>query len=269
MQTIELNQNAHMPILGLGTWQITGAACEQAVTDALKIGYRHIDTAQIYNNHKDIARAFKQADVPRGEIFLTSKVWRTNHAKSDVITACKQTLDELETDYLDLFLVHWPNKDVPIKETLEGLQELKQNMQINAIGVSNFTVRHLEEALKAGIEISVNQIEFHPSLYQKELMEFCKANHIAITAYSPIAQGADLELPVIREVAKHHNKPAAQVVINWLIAKGMAVIPKASSKEHIQENFDSLTWSLSDEEMALIDKAGGNYRVVSPDFAEW
>lgn len=269
MITFPLTEKLEVPALGLGTWRLQGDQCLKAVSKALEIGYRHIDTADAYENHREVGEAIKKSNIPREEIFLTTKVWRDDLQQRDVLSAAKRFLEELQTDYLDLLLIHWPNPDIPIQETLEAFESLRAQGLIQGVGVSNFTIRHIKDALKTGVKINNNQVEFHPSLNQKELKAFCDDNDILLTAYSPIARGEDLELAVIQELAKKYDRPPSQVVLNWIIQKGMIAIPKSSKDEHILDNFKTLEWELDLDDVEKIDRVEGNNRVVHPSFASF
>ena len=266
---LSLNTGANMPALGFGTWELTGQTCVQAVTKALAVGYRHIDTALMYDNHKEVGQAIKNSGVQREDLFITSKVWRDSLTSQGIINACNQTLKELDCEYLDMYLIHWPNSDVPIEETLGAMQQLKEQGAVKHIGVSNFSIKHLKDALATGIQFSNNQVEFHPSLYQKELQEFCNQNNIILTAYSPLGRGEDLNLKVIQNLAEKYSKSPAQVVLNWILKKGIAAIPKASNPEYIQDNFMALEWDLAPEAIALIDELNQKNRIVNPGFSEF
>lgn len=265
----KLKSGLTVPAMGLGTWQSEGQECQRAVEYALEIGYRQIDTAWIYGNQRQIAKGGKASGVPRKDIFITSKLWREHLRKADAERQLGETLKQLDTDYLDLYLIHWPNKAVPMAETLEFLMAAKEAGQIKAIGVSNFTIGHLKEALKITRDIDVNQVEFHPSLNQKELENFCAENGIAITAYSPLGQGYDLKLPVVRELAKKYGRTEAQVVINWCLAHDMIVIPKSVTPERILSNLQSFEWQLEPADVARLDAINDDYRVANPPFAEF
>ncbi len=265
---IKLNNDVEMPVIGLGTWQLTGKTCERAVRDAILLGYTHIDTADFYGNHKEIAKAIHGTD--RKKLFITTKVWYDNLKYDNVLSSCKRALEELETNYIDLYLIHWPNKSIHFKETFEALKKLYDEGKVRAIGVSNFTVGHLEEAKRVcSIPISVNQVEFHPYLNQKELLSYCKKNGIVVTAYSPLSRGKVNDDKTIIDVAKKYNKTPGQTTLRWMIDKNIIVIPKASSFEHLKENLNVFDFKLKKEDAALIDGLNKNSRMINPDFAEF
>ncbi|MEM2282648.1 MAG: aldo/keto reductase [Candidatus Hadarchaeales archaeon] len=252
METIALKDGNRMPALGLGTWQLTGPLCTKVVRRALELGYRHVDTAEIYGNQREVGEALKGFE--RSEIFVTSKVW-TNHLHyEETLKACERTLEELDTDYLDLYLIHWPSEEVPVRETLEAMEELKKRGAVRSVGVSNFGIRELREALKVAGDLVVNnQIEFHPYLYQKEVLEFCRKHEISVTAYSPLGRKVVLQDPVVLEIARRHRKTPAQVCLRWALQKGAAVIPKASTEQHLRENLQVFGWELPEDDIARLD----------------
>lgn len=258
-----------IPILGFGTWQITGRTCQQAVQIALEIGYRHIDTADAYDNHRAVGEGIKQSGIKRKDIFLTSKVWRDKLHYKNVLTSAQRFLQELQTDYLDLLLVHWPNKKIPLEETFAALEELKQTGIIRNLGVSNFTIAHLDEALRLNKNIVNLQIEFHPSLYQKDLKAYCDQHGIAATAYSPLAQGKDFQLPVIQELTKKYNRPPSQIILNWIISKNVIAIPRSAKRKNIEDNFNVFEWQLDSEDTAQIDSLNLRRRMINPHFSEF
>ncbi len=265
----KLNDNVSIPILGLGTWKLKNKDAEESINHALDLGYNHIDTAKAYGNHETIGRTIKNYGIDRNKLFITSKLWLTDYKKQDALDAGKKTLEELKMDYLDLYLIHWPDRSIPFQETLEAMQELKEKNMIKAIGVSNFTINHLKDALKTGIEITNNQVEFHPSLNQKKLKEFCEEKGIIITAYSPLGRGEDLEITQVKDIAQKYKKSEAQVLINWLIQQKIIAIPKASKLNHIEDNLKSLEWKLNQEDMEILNNLNSNNRTVKPSFQDF
>ncbi len=263
-----LENGVKMPVIGLGTWQLTGQKCTDTLKKALNLGYTHIDTAEIYGNQKDIGRAIK--GYPRDKLFITSKVWRDNLHYDDVLSACKNTLNDLGVDYLDLYLIHWPNHNIPLMGTLDALRKLYNEGKVRAIGVSNFTIRHLQDTIKiTQIPICVNQVEFHPLLYQKDLLNFCENYNIKITAYSPLAKSEVFDNPLLKKIGRKYKKTAGQISLRWLLQKGTIVIPKASSEKHLKENLDVFDFELNKEDVKLIDNLNINKRLVNPVFSEF
>jgi 2,5-diketo-D-gluconate reductase B len=258
MESIKLQSGYEMPVVGLGTWELTGKLCIQAVREALELGYRHIDTAYIYGNQREIAEAIQGSPVERSEIFITSKVWKDSLSHDKVMKQADKILDQLGTEYVDLLLVHWPSEEgVPLEETLSAFEKLADGGKTRSIGVSNFMVHHLEEALDvAKLPISNNQIKFNPGQRQEDVLEFCTEHDISVTAYSPLERGGvSGRRGPIGEIASSRGKSPAQIALRWLLQKGMVVIPKASSRSHLQENMEILDWELSREELGAIDKA--------------
>lgn len=269
MKSFPLASGRTIPALGLGTWQLEGEAIEEPLTAALEVGFRHIDTAWIYANQTIIGKVLSQSGLPRGDLFLTSKVWHNQLEKEKVRQSCLESLKQLQTDYLDLLLIHWPNKNVPIGETLEALQELKRENLIFDFGVSNFTTGHLEEALKYSADIAVNQIEFHPSFNQKEIKAFCDQRGIIVTAYSPIAQGQDLKLPLIQKLASKYGRTAPQIILNWLVSQGIVAIPRSKDGKHLEDNWHSLDFVMDPADREMIDTLDTRNRLLNPPFAEF
>jgi diketogulonate reductase-like aldo/keto reductase len=259
----------NIPLIGLGTWQLTGEIGYQATLDALKIGYRHIDTAHIYGNHKEIGQAIKDSGIGRNKIFITSKLWRDQMNGEDVRSALRQVLKEMQLDYLDLYLVHWPSMLIPQKPMFKELELLRKEGTIKNFGVSNCTINHIKDMLEITSEIATNQVEFHPSLNQKDLLKLCTSNNIILTAYSPIGHGHDLEIPLIKELAKKYDKSPAQICINWCLQKGLVALPKASGKERLKENFEAQFFTIIPEDIILIDNLKLNERYINPSFAEF
>lgn len=263
-----LNGN-EAPALGFGTWQLTGKTAVNAVFKALETGFRHIDTADIYANHREVAKAIRESGIKREELFLTTKVWRAFLTEDQIKDSVKKFQEELKTDYFDLLLIHWPDREVPIQETLGTMAELNKAGVIKNYGVSNFTINHLKETLKAGFHPVTNQVEFHPSFNQKELKDFCDQNDIIITAYSPLGQGIDFTLDTILHIAAKYSKSKAQVILNWIIQKKMIAIPRSSSPEHIEDNFETLEWEMETEDIKKIDNIHVKQRILNPSFAEF
>jgi len=256
VQTVKLVSGYEMPMLGLGTWDLRGAACKQAVREALALGYTHFDTAWMYKNHQEIGEALQGAGADRSRLFITSKVWHTHLHYDGVLEQMGETLRDLRTGYVDLFLVHWPNEATPLAETFRGLRRVLEEGKARSIGVSNFSVKLLEEAERASkVPISVNQIRYHPGAEQRDTLRWCQGHGVSVTAYSPLAKGGVLRDPALARIAENQGKTPAQVTLRWLVQKGMVVIPKASSKAHMAENTDVFGWALSPEEMAQIDAA--------------
>jgi diketogulonate reductase-like aldo/keto reductase len=260
--TCRLASGHEMPLLGLGTWELRRRHCVDAVRKALELGYTHIDTADAYHNHAEIAQALKAFD--RSRIFITSKVPPEMLRYEDLLRTCDRNLRELETDYLDLYLIHWPNRRVPFKDTLRAFKELVESGKVRSVGVSNFRIPDLKEARQASdVPISNNQVELHPLLNEKELLDFCRGNGISVTSYCPLARGRALRNKVIAAVAQKCGKTPAQVALRWLLQKGTIVIPKAGSEAHLRENMDIFDWEIAAEDEAEIDAIGERHRVVN------
>ncbi len=267
---LPLKPEGTIPQLGFGTWQIQGDACQNAVRTALEVGYRHIDTADAYGNHEDVGEALTTSGVPRDRIFLTTKVFRDNLRHDSLIGVCERSLKELQTDYLDLFLVHWPNNDVPMEETFSAMGELIANGKIRHCGVSNFTAKRLEKALKLDLApISNNQVEYHPLLNQKRLFKICQKKGVTVTAYSPLAQGKVGENATVQAVAGRVGKSPAQVALRWLLQRGLIAIPKASSRAHIESNWEVLDFALPPGEYEAMDTINEWQRLIAWDVAEF
>jgi 2,5-diketo-D-gluconate reductase B len=264
-RTVWLQSGASMPVLGLGTWELTGSACERVVRQALDLGYRHIDTAELYGNETEIGRALR--GMAREPLFITSKVSPINMETEDVVRACNDSLRRLRLQYLDLYLLHWPNDAIPIERTMDGLLALVAQGKVKSIGVSNFDVSRLEEAMSASeVPLCNNQVEYHPLRPRREIPQFCQKHGIVVTAYCPLARGAVLKDVMLRQIGEHYGKSAAQVSLAWLLRKGAVVIPKASALEHLKANRD-LDWELSDEDVEAIDALGIERRLVDSGYS--
>jgi len=255
--TIKLNSGTKIPILGLGVWQIPGKVCEEAVISSLEVGYRHIDTASEYYNENNVGNALKKTSVPREEIFITTKLWNSDH--DNVEKALNGSLKKLQLDYVDLYLMHFP---VPERNTSwKVMGKLHREGKAKAIGVSNFTIRHIKELIEnTDVVPAVNQVEFHPYLYQKELLDFCNEKGIKLEAYSPLTHGEKLNDTKLVEIAQKYDKSAAQILIRWVLQHGLIVLPKSSKKERIIENSSIFDFKISDDDMKKLDGFNENLR---------
>lgn len=265
---MELPQGVEAPVLGLGTWQLTGPNCGRIVAEALEMGYRHLDTAEAYENEEEVGRGLASSGVNRDDVFLTTKVWHEHMAPSRVEEACHRSLDRLDTDYLDLYLIHWPVQSVPLSETVGALKDLRDDDRIRAWGVCNFTRRWLQDLRELG-QPAVNQVEIHPYLVQEELFEACREWEIPLTAYSPLARGRVTGDAMLKEIGEAYGKSAAQVSIRWSLDRGRIVIPKASGTDHLRENFDLFDFSLDEEDLDRIDALNVGERIVDPDWMDF
>ena len=254
--TLRLNDGREIPQLGFGVFQVPPAETEAAVTRALEVGYRHIDTAAAYRNEAGVARAIAAIGLDRSEVFITTKLFNDDHGREQAQRAFAASLERLETDYVDLYLIHWP---VPSEdryvETWQALEEVHREGRARSIGVSNFNLEHLE---RLGSETetvpAVNQVELHPYLAQRELRAYQREHGIATEAWSPIGQGGDvLDDPAIGAIAESHDRSPAQAIIRWHLQSGNIVIPKSVTPDRIAENFRAFDFELSDAEMAQID----------------
>ncbi|WP_267642577.1 aldo/keto reductase [Haloarchaeobius amylolyticus] len=260
-----------MPMLGLGTWQNTDPdQCAESVATALEMGYRHIDTAQAYENEEYVGEGIAQADVDREDVFLATKVWISNLEHDDVIETARESLDRLGVDYVDLLYVHWPSRTYDAPETLAAFDELYDEGLVRHVGVSNFEPRHLDEARDLlDAPVFANQVECHPLLPQDTLREYADDNDLNLVAYSPLARGEVFDVPQIQQVAEKHGVSEAQVSLAWLREKGVTAIPKATGEAHIRDNLASVALELDDEDVQAIDSIDREERVVDPDFAPW
>ena len=261
-----------IPKLGLGTWQNTDPEeCVNSVKTALEMRYEHIDTAQIYENEEEVGEGLEKADVDRENYFLASKVWNDQLNPEDVKASTKKSIEKLGVDYVDLMYIHWPADEYSPQETLKAFKELIHSGEIKNIGVSNFTPQQLDKAMEiAPKHIIANQVEMHPLLQQKKLLEKCREHDITLVAYSPLARGEVFNIPEIQEVAEKHDVSEAQVSLAWLMDKeNVVAIPKASSEEHIRDNFEALDLELDEEDVEKINSIEREERMVDPGFAPW
>ncbi len=262
-------QDAVIPILGLGTWDVRGKTCSRIVEQALRLGYRHVDTAQAYENEREVGEGIRASGLPRENIFVTTKVWWTHLSAGELEHSVAESLVKLKLHHVDLLLVHWPNSAVPLGETMAALSKVKREGLTKHIGVSNFTVSLIGEALQVANEpIVVNQFELHPYLDQSKLVDACRRHNIAVTAYSPIARGNIKGDPVLAGIAAAHGKSPTQVCLRWLVQQGIVVIPRTSKVERLTENFEIFDFELTESEMTTIrGLARPDGRVVDPSWA--
>ncbi|WP_121744517.1 aldo/keto reductase [Natronorubrum halophilum] len=260
-----------MPMLGLGTWQNDDPTqCIESVRTALEMGYRHIDTARMYENEAAVGDGIERSDVDREDVFLATKIEPSNLAHDDVLESARESIDRLGVDSLDMLYVHWPARAYDPKETLSAFEELYDEGLIENVGVSNFLPEQLEEALDVcDAPILANQVELHPLLPQSEIRSACAKNGIEVVAYSPIARGEVFDRPEIQDVADKHDVSEAQVSLAWLREKGVTAIPKATGEAHIRENWNSLALELDREDIETIDSIDETSREVDPGFAPW
>lgn len=260
-------QNTQVPALGFGTFELEPGIAHKMVAYALKTGYRHIDTAQMYDNEEAVGGAITASGVERNEIFLTTKVWTDNFANGDLQNSVKTSLKKLETDYVDLLLLHWPNPDVDLEETLGALTDAKERGLARSIGISNFPTAWMERALP-NAKLLTNQVEYHPFLDQSAVLQEARGAHMAVTAYCPLAQGQVFENPTLKDIGKKHGKNGGQVALRWLLQQDVIAIPRSSKPEHVDSNLEVFNFELSDEEMQQIHSlAKPDGRIIEPSFA--
>jgi methylglyoxal/glyoxal reductase len=264
---LRLNTGVLVPKIGFGTWKLEGGDEARGATKvALELGYRLIDTAAIYINEESIGEAIRSSDVPREDIFVTTKLWSSDLGYERAFSAYENSLSRLGLNYIDLYLIHWPAHKGRL-DAWRAMEEMYREEKVKNIGVSNFTMRHLEELRRAAHLVpAVNQIELHPRIYkeQRDLLEYCHARGIVVEAYSPLGQGGLLNEPPLRRIGAVHDKTSAQVLLRWCVQHDTVPIPKTSRRERMKENFDIFDFELSREEMVAIDHMGKGKR-MSPD----
>ena len=260
-----------IPTIGLGTYRLKGQDVIDSVSQALELGYRHIDTAQIYDNEQDVGRAIAGSGVARDELFVTTKIWITNLAPRKLIPSLQESLRKLDLERVDMTLIHWPSPEdkVPMEEYLPMLLEAREQGLTRHIGVSNFTIEHLGKAIDlvgAG-NIATNQVEIHPFMHNRKVAEFARHQGVQLTAYMPLAVGKVMQDPVLRAIGQAHDATPAQVTLAWLLQLGYVVIPSSTRREHQEDNLRAAQLQLSQEDVAAISALERNERIADPDFA--
>ncbi len=268
------SRSIEVPALGFGTYQLKGAIAREMVRAALDIGFRHIDTAQLYDNEKDVGLALRASGIERHELFLTTKVWSDRFAWGDLQRSVEESLDRLGLESIDLLLLHWPNPHIPLEETLRALAEVQENGWARQIGVSNFNTALLEQVESLIPErIISNQVEYHPLLKQRSVLDWVQEHQIMMTAYSPLAQGKIIHHPVIKQIAARHGKNPGQIALRWLLQQAqVTAIPRSSSIEHARDNFNIFDFQIDADEMEKISSLGSpNGRLLNlPGYApQW
>ena len=254
-----------MPKIGLGTSPMKGPECTAAVQSALGLGYRHIDTAEMYANEAEVGEGIAASGVTRSEIHVTSKVHPTHLRPDQIQEAIERSLKALRTDYVDLYLLHWPSADMDLPASVARLVALREQGMVRAIGVSNFPVALMQQAIATGAPIACNQVEYHVLLSQSKVLAFARANGIAVTAYSPLGRNTLPDYPALADIGRKHGASAAQVALKWLYDQdGVALIPKASRPENQRKNLDALTLTLDDEDRAAIAALPKDKRQIRP-----
>lgn len=278
MKQIKLNNGVEVPALGYGTWQTAPEVCREATLCAIRTGFRHIDTASLYKNEAEVGQAVRESGVPRSELFITTKVWNTERGYGRTLRSFDESLERLGTDYVDLYLIHWPAVSSQYEcwkelnaETWKAMERIYSEGRARAIGVSNFMPRHLEPLLDSATVLpAVNQIEYHPGWMQKECVDFCTSRGIAVEAWSPLANGDAFGMPLLQELSAKYGRSISQIVLAWVMSHGVVPLSKSVTPGRIAENFAAAEFSLSPEDIARIDAlepCGGKCR--NPDLVKY
>ena len=263
--TVKLNNGVEIPIFGLGTWALNGRRGYQAILWALEAGYRLLDTAEIYGNEKEVGLAIKDSGIPREEIFITTKVFNTSQGFENTLKAFEESLRKLDVSFIDLYLIHAPVTDLRLK-TWKAMEKLLEEGKTRAIGVSNYTIRHLTEHLEHfSIIPVVNQVEFSPFLYHRDILDFCKSRNIIIEGYSPLTKGDKLNSQTLIDIGKKYIKSPVQLLIRWGLQHDVIQIPRSSNKDHIIENADVFDFQINDNDMLTLDSLNEDFRAYGLD----
>ncbi|MFD2210586.1 aldo/keto reductase [Virgibacillus halophilus] len=263
MQYVTLNNGLKMPQLGFGVWQVPDDEATPAVTKALEVGYRSIDTAKVYENEAGVGKALAATEVPREDLFITTKVWNSDQGYENTLKAFDASLERLGLDYVDLYLIHWPTPEFDeYVDTYRALEKLYKDGRVKAIGVCNFDIEHLQRLLdECDVVPVINQVECHPYLQQRELFDFCKKHHIYLEAWSPLMQGGEvLQNAAVQKIASKHRKTPAQAILRWHLQAGHVVIPKSVTPARIEENFNVFDFELDQEDMNQFQELDSNQR---------
>jgi methylglyoxal/glyoxal reductase len=260
---MRMNNGNEIPQFGLGVYLAKrGRECKKAVKWALEAGYRHIDTASSYENEKDVGKALRNSGIKREEVFITTKLWNGDQGYENALKAFDKSLKMLNLQYIDLYLIHWPVQDKR-KESWKALEKIYESGYCRSIGVSNYTIRHLQELFTyANVVPSLNQVEFSPYLYQKDLLDFCTDNKILLGAYAPLTRMKKLNDPKLQAISKIYNKTPAQVLIRWAIQHNLVVTPKSVNKDRIIENANIFDFSLDESHMKILDNLNEDFRAA-------
>jgi 2,5-diketo-D-gluconate reductase B len=262
-------KGARIPLAGLGTWDLRGRTCARVVEQALRLGYRHIDTAEMYDNEREVGEGLRASAIPRNDVFVATKIWPSHFAPRELLRAAKDSLVKLRLSEVDLLLLHWPNPQVPLSETLGALCQVKEAGMARNIGVSNFNTKLIDEAVTLSAEpLCCNQFECHPFLDQSTLIAACRAEGMAVVAYSPIARGGAKNDAVLARIGQEHGKTAAQVCLRFLVQQDIVVIPRTSKIERLEENISIFDFTLTQTEMDEIAKlARRDGRIIDWSFS--
>ncbi|NHN46405.1 aldo/keto reductase [Halostella sp. JP-L12] len=266
--SVTLPSGDDLPVVGVGTWDIEGDTVRESVRAALDAGYTHVDTAEGYMNEAEIGDVL--ADYDRDDVFLTSKVLPKNLGYEDVLSSCEASLDRLGTDYLDLYLIHWPNPAISLRETLSAMEKLHDEGKVRNVGVSNFSAYQLSAAHHVSdVPIAVNQIEFHPRFQRPDLVDYCRETDTVVEAAAPLARTDIFENDAVRELAEQYDKSPAQIALKWAVENDVVVLPKSSSPEHVRQNLELFDWELADEDRRRLDEADRDDPVYDFPARDW